>query len=459
LAWDGRRWSLDAAEGLLDRAVHEMIRAIKDEGAAIKGTKDDFQVVTPRGVLMWSEKVAAWCLTSQANAHITCVAKRAAPYLEVSTDELDADPFKINVANGTLLVRRNTDDLDPISFKPHDPKDLITKISPVAYDPDAMCPRWDTFLNEVQPTPADQRFLHQWMGYSLTGDVSEQRLVVYHGHGSNGKSTTNEVCAYIAGDYGASVAIETFLDQGRTRRGGEPTPDLARLQGVRFLRTSEPEKGAKLAEALIKLATGGEPMTVRHLNRDFFELNPAFKLTISGNYRPQISGADEGIWRRVTLFEWSVIIEKDRKDKQLLAKLRAEASGILNRLLDGIRDWIENGLDLPESVLRATTAYRSESDPCGRFLALCTRQAPGKRVQSSDMHRLFCAWAKAAGEKEWSAKGLSSALTERGYVKHHSDVMWWLDTELVRAVNDFIDYEGNPLKSTVPDAETADQDD
>jgi putative DNA primase/helicase len=243
LAWDGRRWSLDAAEGLLDRAVHEMIRAIKDEAAAIRGTKDDFQVVTPRGVLMRSEKVAAWCLTSQANAHITRVAKRAAPYLEVSTDELDADPFKINVANGTILIRRNIDDIDPISFKPHDPKDLITKISPVAYDPDALCHRWDTFLDEVQPTPADQRFLHQWMGYSLTGDVSEQRLVVYHGHGSNGKSTTNEVCAYIAGDYGASVAIETFLDQGRTRRGGEPTPDLARLQACGSFGHQSPKRG------------------------------------------------------------------------------------------------------------------------------------------------------------------------------------------------------------------------
>ena len=147
------------------------------------------------------------------------------------------------------------------------------------------------------------------------------------------------------------------------RRGGEPTPDLAMLAGVRFLRTSEPERGAKLSETLIKLITGGDAMQVRHLNRDFFELRPQFKLTMSGNYRPEIRGADEGIWRRGDLVPWTVTVPLEKRDLRLGAKLRAEASGILNRLLDGLRDWIDNGLTLPDQVTAATASYRSDSNP------------------------------------------------------------------------------------------------
>jgi putative DNA primase/helicase len=253
----------------------------------------------------------------------------------------------------------------------------------------------------------------------------------------NGKSTLLETWDAVAGDYGKSCPIETFLDPNRARRGGEPTPDLAMLAGVRFLRTSEPERGSKLAEALIKLVTGGDAMQVRHLNRDFFELRPQFKLTISGNHRPQIRGADEGIWRRVILLPWSVTVEESKRDLHLVEKLVAEKSGILNRLLDGLRDWLDHRLMLPDAAVTATAAYRTDSDPLGRFLSACVVANPGKRVQSSALYAVFVAWARANGEKEWALNGFSQAMTERGFQKKHSDVIWWLDIDLTRQASDF----------------------
>jgi putative DNA primase/helicase len=106
-------------------------------------------------------------------------------------------------------------------------------------------------------------------------------------------------------------------------------------------------------------------------------------------------------------------------------------------LLDGARDWLDNGLSLPEAAVEATAAYRSDSDPLGRFLAACVIASPGKRVQASVLHAVFVAWAAADGSKEWSASGLANAMTERGYVKKHSDVNWWLNIELVRQASDF----------------------
>lgn len=150
--------------------------------------------------------------------------------------------------------------------------------------------------------------------------MSEQKLAFFHGKGANGKSTLVDTWATIAGDYSGTVPIETFLDQGRKRKGSDASPDLAALVEVRMLRTSEPEKGSKLAEALIKLATGGEPMPVRRLMRDPFDLHPAFKMTVSGNHRPSISGIDDGIWRRVMLVPWDVQIPDREKDRQLVRR-------------------------------------------------------------------------------------------------------------------------------------------
>ena len=63
---------------------------------------------------------------------------------------LDSDPFKINTKSGTLVVRPGGDG-DYIFLKPHDPADLITKITPVEFDPAVSCPVYDRFLEEVQP--------------------------------------------------------------------------------------------------------------------------------------------------------------------------------------------------------------------------------------------------------------------------------------------------------------------
>ena len=250
--------------------------------------------------------------------------------------------------------------------------------------------------------------------------------------------------SFVAGDYAASISIESFLDSGKSRSGGQATPDIAKLPGVRTLTTSEPKKGATLDEGFVKLFTGGDPIQARHLNKDFFEFRPQAKLTMQGNYRPRISGTDEGIWGRIILVPWGQFIPPERRDKQLFVKLQAEGAGVLNWLLDGLCLWLDHGLLIPDVVQAATEAYRSDSDPLGRFLFACTVQALGEATQSSDMHALFVAWAKVNGETQWTSKGFGSALLERGFVSRKSRVNYWLDVRLTKTLDDFLDAHGDP---------------
>lgn len=443
LAWDGRRWNASEADAILARAVHATIRAIAEEADALKDTRDDILIDPVKRVFL-SDKLRGWCLASQSSAHIMAVARLAQSYLSAKSSDFDADPMAFNVANGTLRFEKR-DVGDYVTFHPHRREDRMTKLALVDYNPEATSTIYDRFLARVQPDAGMRRHLHAWGGLSMTA-LQVARLAFWYGTGRNGKSTLVDAWAHVLGDYSQTIPIESFLDSGRSRRGGEASPDIASLPGVRCLRTSEPEKGAKLAENLVKLVTGGEPLRARHLNRDFFEFRPTFKLTMQGNYRPEVRGTDEGIWARILLVPWTVMVPAEERDVELPQKLKAEASGILNRLLDGLRDYLDNGLSPPDQVLAATADYRDDSDPIGRFLNECTQRTdppPPDRPQDehrtggAELYRLYVAWAKAYGERPWGAKAFSRGLQDHGVQRMKNSGIFYRHILLIKSTSDF----------------------
>lgn len=472
-AWDGRRWDLlseekDRTPGEVLHAVFETVRAIRNEAdlVADSGIKEEAEspadektrldfIVQIKGTkanpifVYFSDKLRDHAKSSEGASRLGCVANLAKAFADIAVEAeaMDADRMAINVLNGTLRLVRSGDEWS-IQIKPHDPGDLISKIADVAYKPKAASPLYDAFLERVQPDADMRRFLHQWGGLSATGDISDHAMAFFHGQGRNGKSTWVDSIAWMLGDYAMTIKFDTFLVQGKQQSAGSaPTPDLARLPGVRFLRASEPEKGAKLNEALIKEVTGGEPITARHLNKAFFDFLPSFKLTSQGNHRPKITGNDDGIWARVKLVPWAVQIPKPERDRKLPEKLKGEASGIFNRILEGLLDWRTNGLIEPEAVTEATRKYREASDQLGRFLAECTVQEEDGRARSSHLFALFQIWSKADGAAEWSPVGFSKALEDRGFEKTHSNGVYWLGLQMTRTVEEFAEQSAEPERT------------
>lgn len=472
LGWDGRRWKVldqdkDTAPAEVIAAAFETVRAIQDEARFIADTGRRFALdddqkrliedePNPVALDYWLPKGKSWELystkmrvfgrQSETAGKPNAVVGLSRRWLTVQIEAFDRDPLAINVMNGTLRFRCEATPEGRrkagFTIEPHAREDLNTRLAPVEYDRDAACPIYDGFFAWAHPDAATRRYLHQVIGYTATGDTGEQALWFHYGLGANGKSTAMDVWAHGLGDYAGTIGIETFLDQGIKKRGEQASPDLARLGGVRLLRASEPERGARLNEALIKAATGGEPMAVRALHRGFFDLVPLFKLHIGGNYKPDIPGTDEGIWRRMKLVPWNAHVEKKDRDGALPDKLKGEVAGIFNHIVAGLIDWLENGLIEPDAVREATEQYREDSDPLARFLKMCTRVDPVGRIQSSKLHEVFVAWCKAAGEKDWTNKGLSKAMSDKGFTKKASDGMQWLGLRLVHTADDFVDENG-----------------
>jgi hypothetical protein len=90
---------------------------------------------------------------------------------------------------------------------------------------------------------------------------------------------------------------------------------------------SEVEEGQVFDEALTKDLTGDDRIESRRMREDFWSFQPTHKLFLAGNHKPSICGDDEGIWRRIRLVPWNVVIPEEERDPELPSKLRAELPG------------------------------------------------------------------------------------------------------------------------------------
>jgi putative DNA primase/helicase len=208
---------------------------------------------------------------------------RADRAFAVTADYWDKDPFLLGTPHGTVDIRDG-------KLRPSHQLDYITKSTLVAPAAFAECPIWRKFLDAV--TRGDQeliRFLQQWCGYSLTGDVREHALLFIFGPGGNGKGTFLNTISRIFGDYATVAAMETFT---ASKSDHHPT-DLAMLRGARLVYVSETEEGRAWAENRIKALTGGDPISARFMRQDFFTYWPQFKITVIGNHKPVLRNVDD----------------------------------------------------------------------------------------------------------------------------------------------------------------------
>jgi putative DNA primase/helicase len=264
-------------------------------------------------------------------------------------------------------------------------------------------------------------FLKTAIGWSLTGVVFDHALFILHGVGANGKSTFLNTISRMLGDYAHHTPTETLMSKDRY----SIPADLARLKGARFVTAIEAEKGNKLAEALIKQMTGGDPITARFLYGNFFQFKPEFKLFLATNHKPNIAGGDHAIWRRIRLIPFNVVIPEKLQDKELPQKLENELPGILNWAIEGCREWQEKGLQTPKKVKATTAEYRDELDTIKTFIDECLRKSLRSETKASALYDRYKRWCEANGEFIHSQKVLGLRLTDRGHIRRKKRDGWY----------------------------------
>lgn len=312
----------------------------------------------------------------------------------LSQIDFDTNPHLFNCQNGTL-------NLHSFGFKLHDPRDYITKISNVVYDPNAKSERFETFISEIMMGEVELiRYIQQIMGYSLSAETDQECMWILFGPTTrNGKSTLVETISYMMGNtdgYAMTIQPQT-LAQKENRDSRQANEDIARLHGCRFLLASEPPRNMIIDAALLKTLLGRDSITARSLYEKSFEFKPTFKLFMNTNYLPNVRDASLFSSNRVRVIPFERHFKPEEQNQQLKTSLQrqAEVSGIFNWCLNGLKQFKSTSEAVPESVIRSTNYYRDQSDRIGKFLQECIEPSD-TALAANKVYIYYVQWCKSS---------------------------------------------------------------
>jgi putative DNA primase/helicase len=437
--WTGTHWDAESGQHAVERFAHLVIERIKRESALIvldtsseeiiqhaQSINDEYggdkkkmnlsekeTVKNAEDILKYLSKSRVgryqFGVRSGDRSRTSAMIAQAEPHRSVLPSVLDNDDMAINCLNGTLRFMQvedlESDPDDPrfltrVYLHSHNPDDLLTKRTDTEYNPKAVA---TTFLHDFErfmPDALMREFLQVFMGYVALGVTGEQVYAFFYGDGSNWKSAFLQAIARTLGTYYKPMNY-TSVSGNNMPTGDKPSPDWARLSGVRFLTIEEVPRKEPIKEELVKLVTSGTPLPVRHLNKGMFDLITKFTCIMTSNSEPNISGHDKGIWRRTLIVPWDVTIPTEERlpfDK-VMKIYDKERSGILNWIVQGAIKYQENGLQVyvTQRMRDFTDSVRADRDAAGSFISDCVEHAEGEHITSGDLYKAFVKYCEANG--------------------------------------------------------------
>jgi putative DNA primase/helicase len=396
ILWNGRHWEWDV-HGKVHDLAENVLAMICNEAAQAKEKEA-------------REALLKHALKTEARRQIEAMLALAEKQPEIRTGlgRFDRDPMLFNAANLTIDLRNGT-------ARPFKRDDYITHVSPTVYDPQAPCPLFDAFMKAITLKRSDlAEFIQRASGYAMTGATKEQCIFILSGPGGNGKSTFAMTLTGVLGNgYTQQIKAEVLC---QSRFDGSADYHIAELVGVRVALACETELRRRLASALIKQWTGGEPLVGRRPYEMPIRFTPIAKLFFSTNHLPKIDDTTTSIWRRIYRIPFNAKFTDESREKGYEEKLLPESSGILNWLIRGCLDWQRQELSPPKIVKDQTAEYQTEEDLVQTFIAdKCVIGDDKQWVAFAELYAAYVEWCNAEGEAALTATALGRALSEKGF--------------------------------------------
>jgi len=407
--WDNGRWKIDANGGAMRLAgdvVGELYRAAGNADG--KDARD---------------ALASFAKATDTRKGLSNMLALAANRLRfaLTADDFNQDAWLLGVGDVTIDLKTGN---------PREPRreDLITNVVGAGYDEAAQCPLWLKFLDRIFPDDELRKYVKRAVGYCLTGSMAEQVFFFCYGMGANGKSVFLAILRALLNEYAQQADFNTFLVQ----RNEKVRNDLAALASARVITAIEAEEGGRLSMQVIKSWTGGDPVTARFLFGENFTFQPQGKIWLAANNRPAITERNHAAWRRVRLIPFNVTIPEGEQDKDLEAKLQEELPGILNWALEGLQDYLQNGMLTPEAVQEATEEYRKENDSIEAFLVECCEIGKLKACKNVDLYGQYQNFCRMSGLTALSQHKFSPEMKNRTGISSNRNMcgVFWKGVDL-----------------------------
>ena len=381
--WDTQRWRIDELERSTQYVLQVFKRGLVSAGKKLAKAEKlaDTDPVESERSRKFAERLISDIRKCQSAMGIRGIKEiaRSGPQFARTPQQLDSDPYLINLQNGTLNLKSG-------QFREHDPADLITKVGNASFDLDTFdvfnedtaslyYPKWFSFLEQVLPDAQVRGFVQELMGLALVGTQLEHIMPIFFGNGRNGKGVFTEVMQHVLGDYAVPAARDLF-----TSAPGAHSTSQTDLMGARLVFINETEEGAKLSEALVKDATGGGIHTARRMRRDNIRFRRSWLPVMVTNHFPKVSGRGAAIWDRLLVIEFPVYFDANSRVTGLEDDLKKEADGIFMWAYAGLERYRRAGnkLQVPKAVTAATQHQRTLNDKVELWIAERCERGAGK---------------------------------------------------------------------------------
>lgn len=337
---------------------------------------------------------------------------------------LDVDNI-INFRNGVL-------NLDDLTLHEHSPKYLCSYMLETEYNPDAECPRWNEFLDEIFMGDETRVKLLQEVFGACISNARTQKAVIFYGSGANGKSVAAFTLEALCGpDNVAHLSLDRFQSQF----------GLQSLIGKKLNIAAELETGnAKITTANFKAIVGGDSVQVNIKYQAPLETVLNCKLVFLTNNLPDTLDTSFGYIRRLLIIPFNYTVPEDKKDVYLTDKLKKEIGGILNWSIQGMLRLQKNNFVFTEceAAKKILDEYKNTINNTGEFFVSCFVEQQGEKIRKSQVYEHYVQYCALNGESCSNRNDFWRALKS-----HFADKGVSMQIKRVNGIDHLCDYKYN----------------
>lgn len=265
------------------------------------------------------------------------------------------------------------------------------------FDPDPAAPSpasWHAFLHQLFDGDIESHdLLQEWFGYTLTGDTSQQKMLLIVGPRRSGKGTIARVLARLVGTTNVCGPTTSSL---AGPFGLQPLigKTLAIVSDARF----HGENIATVVERLLCIS-GEDTLTVDRKNITSVTLKLPTRFMFLTNEFPRLTDSSGALAGRFVILRLTESYY-GREDILLTDRLLAELPGILNWSIEGWRRLHERGhFVVPASVRDVVQEIEDLSSPVAAFVREQCVVGPGHRVPVDVLYDAWKGWCEIEGRQ------------------------------------------------------------
>lgn len=286
----------------------------------------------------------------------------------------------LNLKNGLF-------NLKTMKLEGHSPKIPLATQLPITYDPNAVCPRFMRFMDEI--TNKDQELinvLQEVIGYCSCQSVKAEKAFLFYGNGKNGKSVLEKVMEQLVGKDNVSHVMLSNLSDSF---------GLAPLVNKTLNIAAETELNGNFKTDLFKSIVSGDSVLVNEKYKPATSQVLYCKLVFLCNSLPRVNDISYGFFRKIMLIPFNVTISDKKQDVHLYEKLVKELPGIFNWAMEGLCRLRKNKYQFSrcQAVDDCIRQYQEEINPTAVFWRDTYNSDPNGRLVKSEIYKDYCKWA------------------------------------------------------------------